>query len=274
MSRAGEPLWTPSPERVGASNLNRLLDYVHREHGADATDYGSLYDWSVSHPEAFWTSVWRFCGVRAATSWDQVLVEGHRMPGARWFVGSRLNFAENLLRRRDAAPAVIFTGEDRRRRELSFGELYDAVSRAAQALKHAGVQSGDRVAGYMPNIPETVIAMLAATSLGAVWSSCSPDFGKTGVLERFGQIAPKVLVTVDGYGYAGKRIGLGERQTEILRDLPSIERVVVVPFMGDMQLVEDPRAVFWDAWLADFEARDIDFVQVPFDHPLYVMYSS
>ncbi|MDH3636873.1 MAG: acetoacetate--CoA ligase [Gammaproteobacteria bacterium] len=274
MSGSHEPLWTPSPERVANSNLRRFLEYVQQEHSADANGYGALYDWSVENPAAFWASVWRFCGVRASIPWEQVLVDGARMPGARWFVGSRLNFAENLLRRRGNASALIFQGEDGRRRELKHGELYDSVSRAAQALKRAGVQPGDRVAGYLPNVPETVISMLAATSLGAVWSSCSPDFGKTGVLERFGQIAPKVLITADGYRYAGKRIALAERQGEILRELPSIERVVVVPFVGDIAPVDDPRALAWDVWLEDFEAQDIDFVHVPFDHPLYVMYSS
>ncbi len=274
MSTHTEPLWVPSPERVRNSNLHRFMESVRKAHDADVTDYAALYDWSIAHPELFWSKLWRFCAVRAAVPWEEILVDGDRMPGARWFTGSRLNFAENLLRRRDAAAALIFVGEDGTRREMSHGQLYDAVSRVAQALKDSGIEPGDRVAGYLPNIPETVIAMLAATSLGAVWSSCSPDFGRSGVLERFGQIEPKVLVTTNGYRYAGKRIALAERQAEILDALGSIEKVVVVPFVEGIEPVSDPRAAIWADWLAGYTAREIDFAPMPFDHPLYVMYSS
>ncbi|HEX6016042.1 MAG TPA: AMP-binding protein, partial [Geminicoccaceae bacterium] len=207
-----EILWRPTPERAAATQIMALA----REQGFDGPGaVDRLWRWSVDHPEAFWRRVWELGGVKASRPADAVLRRGDRMPGAEWFPGARLNFAENLLRRDDATPALIFGGEDGERRELSWSDLRAEVQALAAAFAADGVGVGDRVAGYLPNIPETVIAMLATASLGAIWSSASPDFGVDGVLDRFGQIEPKVLVTVDGYRYAGKRIDIRDKVAQV-----------------------------------------------------------
>ena len=217
-----EPLWTPSPDRIRDANLTRYLTAIRDRHGLEFADYAALHRWSVENREAFWVSVWDFCGIVAETRGATVLADGDRMPGARWFPDARLNFAENLLRRRDGGPAMIFRGEDRVRGTVSRAGLYDLVSRLARAFEAAGVAEGDRVAGYLPNVPEAIAAMLAAASIGAVWSSCSPDFGVAGMLDRFGQIAPKLLITADGYVYNGKPIDSLGRVREALQRLPSV----------------------------------------------------
>ena len=269
------PLWTPSRERTASANMTLFMRHVGDRHGVKAHDYEALYDWSIRNPERFWHAVWSFCGVIAATQGDTVLENAGRMPGARWFPEARLNFAENLLRRRDRATAVVFWGEDRVKSRLSYSELYAETSRFAQALAAAGVVPGDRVAGYMPNLPGTIIAMLATTSLGAIWSSCSPDFGVQGVLDRFGQIEPKVLVSADGYFYSGKRIDVRARLKDIIGALPSVERLIIVPYTERAPRIEDiPRAINVHAFLAPYAPRDIRFARLPFDHPLYIMYSS
>ena len=193
------PLWQPSPERIADSNLTRFIALVNEQYGTTIDDYAALYEWSIKDPVAFWPLLWRFCGVKANREWGSVLVDGDKMPGARWFEGSRLNFAENLLSRRDEETAIIFYGENGDRRALTYAELYRAVAGVAAALRAHGIVPGDRVAGFLPNIPESIVAMLATTSIGAIWSSCSPDFGINGVLDRFGQIAPRILFTADGY---------------------------------------------------------------------------
>ena len=268
-----QPLWTPDPERSQQANITRFLEYVQRECDPHVMNQHALYRWSVADPEQFWSHVWAFCGIKASKSWERVLVDGDRMPGAMWFTGSRLNFAENLLRYRDDRPALVFRSEHGERLALSYRQLHQQVAGLADAFRRSGVRSGDRVAGFMPNRPEAVIAMLAATSLGAAWSSCSPDFGINGVLDRFGQIAPKVLVTADGYHYAGKHIDSLERMRGVLEKLPSVERVVVVPYLESKPDVSKvPRAVLWQNYLTD--TQEIQFEQLPFDHPVYIMYSS
>ena len=270
-----QPLWQPSPERVANTNLTAFMRHVRMRWGVAASDYDELYQWSVTEPEQFWMSVWSFCGVIAGSRGASVLVDGHRMPGARWFPEARLNFAENLLRRRDHAPAILFRGEDRVASSVTYAELYAEVSRLAQALRAAGVAPGDRVAAYMPNVPGAVIAMLAATSLGAVWSSCSPDFGVQGVLDRFGQIEPKILFGADGYFYNGKTIDIVDRLREIARSLPSLEKIVVVPYTQRNPVVDGtPNCVDVHEFMAPYRAQDIGFPQLPFDHPLYILYSS
>ncbi|HEU5397819.1 MAG TPA: AMP-binding protein, partial [Gammaproteobacteria bacterium] len=229
-----KPLWVPDPNRIAQANISRFLDYVRRECDPHVASQQALYRWSVEYPEKFWPQVWAFCGIKASQPWDEVLVDGDRMPGARWFLGSRLNFAENLLRYRDDRPALVFRSERDERVAFTYKELYRQVAGLADALRKSGIVEGDRVAGFMPNRPEAVIGMLAATSLGAVWSSCSPDFGINGVLDRFGQIAPKVLITADAYHYAGKDIDCLERIRGVLEKLPSVERVVVVPYIKAM----------------------------------------
>jgi acetoacetyl-CoA synthetase len=271
------PVWTPSPARVAASHLTRFAAFAASV-GAPATtgdptaDQAALWRWSVEQREAFWSAVFDFGGVIASRGAGPVLQNGDKMPGARWFVGTELNFAENLLARRDAHPALVFVNERGDRREITFLQLHERVARVAAGLAAEGVGPGDVVAGYLPNLPEAVIGMLATTSLGAVWTSCSPDFGVNGVLDRFGQVKPKVLFTADGYFYAGKTLDSLEPIRGVLDKLPGVQRVVVVPYVSatpDVSRV--PNAVR----LADFE-RDgvLSFVRRPFDAPLYVMYSS
>jgi acetoacetyl-CoA synthetase len=266
-----EPIWRPSPERAARAQIG-LLAARHGFSGPGAVS--ELWRWSVEHPELFWGELVSSMGVRLSRPADAVLVDGDRMPGARWFVGAELNFAENLLRRRDATPAIVFRGEDGTRREIDWAGLWAAVESLRAALKADGVGVGDRVAGYLPNIPETIVAMLAASSLGAVWSSCSPDFGVSGVLDRFGQIEPKVLISVDGYHYAGKRIDIRERLADIVAGLPGLVRTVLVPFLDSRS---GPGPVPGAVMLADYappRPGTLAFAQLPFDHPLYVLYSS
>jgi acetoacetyl-CoA synthetase len=270
-----EPIWRPSAERVAAAEITRFAASVEKVWRVDAGDYQSLHRWSVEHPEQFWDALWGFAGIIADSKGEVVLEDAERMPGARWFPGAWLNYAENLLRRRDDAVAIEFRGEDQVRRSLSYAALYDAVAVLAQALADAGISRGDRVAGYLPNMPEAIIAMLAATSLGAVWSSCSPDFGVRGVVDRFGQIAPKVLFSADGYFYNGKKHDCLARVADILKELPDVERVIVVPYTNatpDIQQV--PKAVALAVFTAGYTPRDIAFERLPFDHPLFIMYSS
>ncbi|HUP94750.1 MAG TPA: acetoacetate--CoA ligase, partial [Burkholderiales bacterium] len=229
----------------------------------------------ISEPEEFWPAVWSYCGVISESAGDTVVVDKHRMPGAKWFPQAHLNYAENLLRRRDATPALVFWGEDRVRTSVTYAQLYDDVSRLAQALREAGVVAGDRVAGSVPTMPEAVTAMLAATSIGAIWSSCSPDFGVQGVLDRFGQIEPKVLFAADGYFYGGKTLDVLPRLREVLAALPSVKAAVVIPYTREQPPLENiPRAVSLQAFVAPFASTEIEFERLPFDHPLFIMYSS
>ena len=270
-----KPLWEPSQARIAGANVTAFARAAIRDWGLKFNTYPAFYQWSVDAPEQFWASLWRYAEVKASVRGERVLVHGERMPGAHWFPDARLNFAENLLRRRDTADAMVFWGEDKVQRRLSHADLYAGVARLAQALRAAGVQRGDRVAGYLPNLPETIMAMLAAASIGAIWSSCSPDFGVQGVLDRFGQIEPKVLFVADGYWYNGKSIDALAKVAEIARCLPSVERVVVVPYVAVAPDVSGvPKARLLADFVAPHAARDIEFAQLPFDHPLYIMYSS
>ncbi len=270
-----KPLWKPSKARIAAANLSAFMRSATRRWNVEFADYDALHRWSVTHPEQFWTAVWDFAGVVADARGGRVLADAGKMPGAKWFPDARLNFAENLLRSHDSADALVFWGEDKVRGRASHAELYRAVAQTAWALRDMGVGKGDRVAAYMPNVPATVVAMLAAASIGAIFSSASPDFGVQGVLDRFGQIAPKVLFACDGYFYNGKAIDCLGKVAEIAARMPSLERVVVVPYAGggDMSAVKNGLS------LADFLApfageREIRFERLPFDHPLYIMYSS
>ena len=267
-------LWRPSAERIARSTMARFMGFASGRAGRELADYDALYAWSIDHAPAFWEALWDFFEVSASRRFDQVVDDLGRLPGARWFEGARLNFAENLLRFRDQRVAITFVGEDRETRHLSYAQLFEQVARLAAALSAEGVATGDRVAGFLPNLPQTVIAMLATTSLGAVWSSTSPDFGIKGVLDRFGQIAPKVLFVADGYRYNGKAIDCVERVGAMLEQLPSVQRVVVVPYLDPSCDAGRLRgAVRWDGYLVD-DPAPLVFTQVEAQHPLYVMYSS
>jgi acetoacetyl-CoA synthetase len=270
-----EPLWRPSAEWIAAANLTRFRQDAAAAAGRSLPDYAALHAWSIAEPAAFWRLVWSFCGVIGEIGAAPHLVDGDRMPGARFFPAARLNYAENLLRRRDDADAIVFRGEDKAERRLSHRGLYDLVSRLRQAMAAHGIGPGDRVAGFVPNLPETLAAMLATASLGAVWTSCSPDFGARGVIDRFGQTAPRLLVTADGYHYAGKTHDSLARVAEFLPELPTVERVVVLPYLAARpDLARLPRAVSLADFTAPFAAAEIDFPRLPFDHPLVIMYSS
>lgn len=284
------PLWTPSADAVAATRLQQFLqDLTQREVvPAAVRDAHALQRWSVEHPERFWQEVWRAADIMADgpgpadAPWREVLVGGDRMAppdpvlGPRWFTEARLNFAEHLLRRRDDGLAIVAWNEQGAQQRLTFAELATRVAQCAAALAAQGVGVGDRVAGWMPNLPETVIAMLATASLGAVWSSCSPDFGTKGVLDRFGQITPTVLIAADGYRYAGKRIDCLPRLAEIAAAIPSLRAVWVVPYLETTPDVSGVAGAqtFDQVLAAHAAAQEPSFVRLPFDHPLYVMYSS
>ncbi|RJR26113.1 MAG: acetoacetate--CoA ligase [Desulfobacteraceae bacterium] len=268
-------LWKPSPERVKGSNMYRFMEFVKNRYGIVLENYDSLYRWSVENIPEFWAAMWDFAPIKASKGYEEVVDDFTRLPGAKWFPGAELNFAENLLRYRDERVAIIARNETSVSRKITYAELYMEVSRLASALASSGVKPGDRVVGFMPNIPETVIAMLAATSLGAIWSSCSPDFGIKGVLDRFGQIKPKILFTADGYIFKGTRFDCLGRISEILKDLPSIEKVVVVPYTETSPSISHvPNSVGLASFVSGLKTGEIPFVQLPFEHPLYIMFTS
>jgi acetoacetyl-CoA synthetase len=268
------PLWTPSPDRVANANLTRFIHAVNHRWSLDIRDYSGLHQFSVDRSADFWVSVWEFCGIRGARG-ERALVDVDRMPGARFFPEATLNFAENLLRRRDSAAAIVFNGENRVRRTLSFGELHAEVTRFAAALRASGIRPGDRVAAFLPNLPEAIVAALGAAAVGAVWSSCSPDFGVQGVLDRFGQIEPRLLISADGYFYAGSSHDSLAKIAQVAGSLPTLERVVIVPYVSERpEIGTVPHAVHWHDFVHDARATDRTFLPLPFSHPLYILYSS
>ena len=271
---ARKPLWKPSKQRIAAANLTAFMRSATRRWDPEFADYEALHRWSVTHPDQFWTTLWDVAGVVGERG-ERVLVDANKMPGAKWFPDTRLNFAENLLRSHDTADALVFWGEDKVKGRASHADLYRAVAQTAWALRDMGVGKGDRVAAYMPNVPATVVAMLATASIGAIFSSASPDFGVQGVLDRFGQIAPKVLFACDGYYYNGKAIDCLGKVAEIAVRMPSLEQVVVVPYAGGGDMAAVKHGVSLADFLAPFAGeREIRFERLPFDHPLYIMYSS
>lgn len=271
-----EPLWRPSADRIAASNLTAFAKYVRESAQAPASDqYADLHQWSVDEPSAFWSAIWSFCEVRGDGPGDVVLEAGAGIRDASWFPEARLNFAENLLRRNDATKALVCIGEAGSRREVSHEELHRAVASVATSLRDLGVAVGDRVAAVLPNGSEAVIGMLAATSLGAIWSSCSPDFGSEGIIDRFGQIEPKVLIAVDQYSYGGKTFAPIERLGDVLEGLPSVEHLIVVS-AGDQpaDLSGFPNAHSFEALAAQHANAELRFTRLPFDHPIAILYSS
>ncbi len=268
-------LWEPSEKQIKESNMYRFMTFINETYNQSFSEFSSLYDWSVENISEFWAAFWEFADIVHSKPYDQVIDDVSKMPGAKWFSGAELNFAENLLRYRDDQVALIFKGEDQPSTRMTYAQLYDEVARLAKSLRDLGIQPGDRVVGFMPNMPESIIAMLAATSIGATWSSCSPDFGIKGVLDRFGQIKPRVLFTANGYSFKGKKLDSLERIANILKELPSIEKVVVVPYTeprADISKV--PNAVHYNDFRSSESGLEIEFEQLPFEHPLYIMYSS
>src|SRR3989339_1559459 len=271
----GKLLWQPSEERIKSANMYRFMAFVKERYGKDFKDYSSLHEWSVNNIADFWGAAWDFLGIKASRRYDKVIEYDKKMPGANWFPGARLNFAENLLRYRDDSVALSFRGEDHQPVTMTYAALYDEVARLAKSLENCGVGPGDRVAGFMPNMIETVAAMLATTSLGAVWSSSSPDFGIKGVLDRFGQIKPKVLFAANGYFFKGKNLDSLSRVAEIIKALPTIEKVVLVPYTEQEPNISPlANAVLYKDFRSSESGLGIDFAQLPFDHPVYIMYTS
>lgn len=271
----GKLLWEPSEERKSKANMTKFIDLVNKRYGQNFHSYWELYDWSVNNIPDFWASVWDFVGIKASKKYDMVVDNLTKFPGAKWFIGARLNFAENLLRYRDDHTAFIFKGETQKLAKMSYAELYDSVARLAKSLREIGIKPGDRVAAYMPNMMETAIAMLAATSIGAIWSSCATDIGPGAVIDRFGQIEPKVLFTVDGYYYKGKRFNSLPNVAEALKGIPSIKRVIVASYTAEKSDIGYiPNSVHYEDFLSKERGLEIQFEQLPFDHPVFIMFSS
>ena len=269
------PVWTPSQKQIDRSQMTKFIKYVNLSHHLSLKNYDDLYSWSIQDIPSFWETVWKFCEVKYSTPYSEIVDDTSKMPGAKWFTGSQLNYAENLLRFKDSKPAIIFKGENQNPSILTYHDLNEEVKKVAYALRNMGIVKGDRVAGFIPNMPEAVIAMLASASIGAIWSSSSPDFGIKGVLDRFAQIEPKVLFAADGYFYNGKRFNSLEKLEGILKALPSIENVVIVPYtrhQADISSIQN--AIHYKDFLPVCKVPEINFEQLPFDHPLYIMYSS
>jgi acetoacetyl-CoA synthetase len=269
------PLWNPSAEQIHQANLTRFLKYVNGKHGKDFQTYFHIYQWSVENIPDFWARLWEFADLKASRGYDQVVDDARKMPGAKWFSGAHLNFAENLLRFRDARQAFIFRGEAHKRLTMTYAELYTTVARLARSLRDLGLKPGDRVAAYMPNMMETAIAMLASTSIGATWSSCATDIGSQAALDRLGQIEPKVLFTVNGYYYKGKAFSSLENAAEIAKGIPSLQKVIVASYVDQAAAGSTiPKSVRWEDFLCPEKNPSLEFEQLPFDHPVYIMFSS
>ena len=266
-------MWQPTEEQINNSQMMDYMQLVNQKFGLSLKKYSQLYDWSIEKAEDFWGSFWEYSQIIHHSPYSQVVDDLGKMPGAKWFDGATLNFAENLLCYRDDKIAILFQGEYGTQSSLTYKELHDQVSRLARSMREMGIVKNDRVAGFMPNIPETIITMLATASIGAIWSSCSPDFGIKGVLDRFQQIEPKLIFAADGYLYNGKTIDCLSKLKNILTYLPSIKKTIIVPFTGDSNTNVIKNSMLWNDFLHK-DSGDIIFEQLPFDHPLYIMYSS
>ncbi|NHJ12676.1 MAG: acetoacetate--CoA ligase [Candidatus Thorarchaeota archaeon] len=270
-----DPLWTPSEERIRSANVTRFIDSVNMEHHLSIRNYDELYKWSVNNIDLFWAAVWNFGEILASQKHEAVIEDSAKFQNAEWFFGARLNFAENLLRYRDRSHALIFKGESGISSRLTYSELYDHVASLSEALRRTGILPGDRVVAYMPNIPETVIAMLAVTSTGAVWSSCGTGLGPEAVLDRFEQIEPRILFTVDSYSYKGKPFNVLSKAEEIARGIPSLEKAVVVPYLQhEFDISPLPHSTYYGDFIKADTKSEMHFEQLPFGHPVYIMFSS
>ncbi|PEB51748.1 acetoacetate--CoA ligase [Bacillus pseudomycoides] len=268
----GVLLWKPSQQQIENSGISLFMKWLKKEKGLSFGSQNELWKWSVEELETFWENIWNYCQVKSNTSYNQVL-ESRLMPGVKWFTGSTLNYAEHVFRNiRGNKPAVIFQSETTRRTELSWKELYEKTAMVANSLKELGVKPGDRVVAYMPNIPETVIAFLACASIGAIWSSCSPDFGTNTVIDRFKQIEPTILFAVDGYSYNGKIQNRKTSVSEIQLSLPTLKKTILIPYVSSNDSELNHRTMYWNDLLqGDCE---LVFEKVPFDHPLWILFSS
>ncbi|TAK32957.1 MAG: acetoacetate--CoA ligase [Chloroflexota bacterium] len=269
------PLWRPSEERIQQANITRFIGVVNEKYDLRIRSYAQLYDWSVEHIPDFWATIWDYAGIKASRPYDVVVDDLIEFPGTRWFPGARLNFAENLLRFRDDHTAFVFHGETQRSVRISYRQLYETVARLAAALRRSGIKPGDRIVGYMPNMIETAVAMLATTAIGATWSSCATDIGPEAALDRLGQVEPKVLFTVDGYFYKGKPFDSLANVTQIARGIPSLVKTVVVSYVGERPTLDAiPHGVLYNDFLSHGDSPELVFEQLPFDHPIYIMFSS
>jgi acetoacetyl-CoA synthetase len=267
-------LWKPSEEQINDANMTKFIDFVNKHYGQNFNSYFELYDWSVNNIPDFWESMWDFSEIIASKRFEKVVDDLKKFPGAKWFVGARLNYAENLLRHRDDHTAFIFKGEDQKETRMSYSELYNNVARLAKSLRDMGIAPGDRVVGYMPNMIETAIAMLASTAIGAVWASSATDIGPNAALDRFGQIEPRVMFTADGYYYKGKTFNTLLNAAKVASGIPTIEKVVIVPYTDERpKIVDIPKAEHYENFLSS-EGGNIRFEQMPSDHPVYIMFSS
>lgn len=270
-----KPLWIPSEERRKQANVTRFISFVNKKHGLGIDSYDQLYEWSIEDIPEFWEAMWNFAEIKASRVYDVVVDDLGKFPGARWFVGARLNFAENLLRYRDDHVAFVFKGETQKSARTTYAELYDSVARLAKSLRGMGVASGDRVAAYMPNLVETAVAMLASTSVGAIWSSCGTELGSGAVVDRLSQIEPKVLFAVAGYPYKGKVFNVLPRIEKIAKGVPSLEKIVVVPYMAEEPDISHiPDSVLYSDFISQERPPEVQFEQLPSDHPVYIMFSS
>jgi acetoacetyl-CoA synthetase len=280
MIMAGDaPLWAPTKDQVDAAPMTAFMKAAAAGSGKDFSSYADLHRWSIDDREAFWSLVWDFCGIvgdKGTGGGERVLVDGEKMPGAAFFPDAKLNFAENLLKKTGPSDAIVFRGEDKVERRLSWNELHALTSRLQQLFLSLGVKKGDRIAAMMPNMPETVAAMLATASIGAVWSSCSPDFGEQGVLDRFGQIEPVVFIAPDGYWYNGKAIEVADKIAAVAAKLPSVRKILIVDYLGTSSDVAATveKAAALDEALSTFAAKSVTFERLPFAHPLYILFSS
>ncbi len=268
-------LWEPSQERRRNANMTRFIDFVNARYKQTFHSYWELYDWSIDKIADFWASMWDFVEIKASKGYETVVDDLNKFPGAKWFPGARLNFAENLLKYRDNHVAFVFKGETQKTVRMTYVELYDSVAVLAKSLREIGVVPGDRVAAYMPNMIETAVAMLAATSIGAIWASCATDIGPGAAVDRFGQIKPKVLFTVDGYFYKGKAFNTLSNAAEIVKGIPSIEKVIVASYIGEKPDISHiPRSIRYDDFLSKEKGLEIQFEQLPSDQPVFIMFSS
>ena len=270
-----KPLWTPSEQRIKQANVTKFISLVNKKHKLDINSYNQLYKWSIENIRGFWAAMWDFGEIKTSRGYDVVVDDLRRFPSARWFVGAKLNFAENLLRHQDDHLAFIFRGENQRSARITYAQLYDSVLRLAKSLVEAGVVAGDRVTAYMPNLMETAIAMLATTGIGAIWSSCGTELGPMAVLDRFGQIEPKILFTVDGYPYKGKTFNFLPNVEKIAKGIPSLQRIIVIPYMKEKpDIGHIPNSVLLNDFISEDRKLQVRFEQLPFDHPVYIMFSS